>query len=75
MGAGVSPRPTLVGVVGRKGAGKDTIVDRLASRHGYVRAAFADNVKAVARRLFPHLSTEQLWGRIELKEALDLRLG
>ena len=66
---------SLLGLVGRKGSGKDTVGDRLVARHGFVRAAFADPVKWVARDLWPHLTVEQCWGPIELKEAMDTTLG
>lgn len=65
----------LLGVVGRKGAGKDTVGDYLVARHGFVRAAFADPVKWVARDLWPHLTVEQCWGPIGVKEAVDIPLG
>jgi hypothetical protein len=66
---------TLLGLVGRKGSGKDTVGDYLVARHGFVRAAFADPVKWVARDLWPHLTVEQCWGPIEVKEAMDTTLG
>ena len=66
---------SLLGLVGRKGSGKDTVGDYLVARHGFVRSAFADPVKWVARDLWPHLTVEQCWGPIELKEAVDAMLG
>lgn len=65
----------LLGLVGRKGAGKDTVGDHLVARHGFARAAFADPVKWVARDLWPHLTEAQCWGPIEVKEAVDTTLG
>ena len=66
---------SLLGLVGRKGSGKDTVGDYLVARHGFVRAAFADPVKWVARDLWPHLTVEQCWGPIAVKEAVDTTLG
>lgn len=71
----VRVKPLLIGIIGRKGAGKDTVGERLVVRHAFVRAAFADPVKQVARDLWPHLTVEQCWGPIEVKEALDVTLG
>ena len=65
----------VLGVVGRKGHGKNAVGDYLSEAHGYKQIAFADDVKRVCKRLFPHLSDAQLWGPIELKEALDLKTG
>ena len=71
----VRVNPLLIGIIGRKGAGKDTVGERLVVRHAFVRAAFADPVKHVARDLWPHLSVDQCWGPIEVKEAIDALLG
>ena len=65
----------LLGLAGRKGSGKDTVADELVARHGFVRFAFADPVKWVARDLWPHLTLDQCWGPIEVKEAVDTVLG
>lgn len=65
----------ILGIAGRKGSGKDTVGDYLIARHGFCRVAFADPVKRVARDLWPHLGEDQLWGAMELKEAVDLTLG
>ncbi|MEV1109972.1 hypothetical protein AB0I95_15155 [Micromonospora sp. NPDC049751] len=43
----------LVGLIGRKQVGKDTVAARLVERHGYVRYAFADNVRKVALAIDP----------------------
>lgn len=65
----------IIGIVGRKGAGKDTIGERLVEQHGFKRVAFADPVKWIARSLFPTLTHEQCWGPIAVKEAFDPALG
>lgn len=45
-------RKNLIGLVGRAGAGKDTVADRLVKEHGYVRVAFADKLKIVVAEAF-----------------------
>lgn len=40
------PKNRLVGLVGRAGAGKDTLALALVQRHGFTRRAFADPLKA-----------------------------
>lgn len=65
----------LIGIIGRKGAGKDVAGAHLVERHEFARAAFADTVKLVAQDLFPHLTREQLYGPIAVKEALDVATG
>ena len=64
----------LIGVIGRKQHGKDTIGDHLASA-GFKKIAFANRVKSVTVRLFPGLSHAQLYGPNELKEAVDVNIG
>lgn len=41
----------LIGLTGKKRAGKDTAAARLIDEHGFTRLAFADPLKAVAARL------------------------
>lgn len=43
----------LLGLHGRKQAGKDTCGDRLVSAHGYARVAFADPLRLFLARLDP----------------------
>jgi dCMP deaminase len=45
--------PVRVLLVGKAGAGKDTVADHLVRRYGFVRYAFADRLKEIARDLFP----------------------
>lgn len=40
-------RPQVIGLLGRAGAGKDTIADYLEIEYGYNRVAFADSIKCV----------------------------
>ena len=42
----------IIGVVGPKGAGKDTIADYLVANHGFTKLAFADPVKKVCEVMF-----------------------
>lgn len=42
-------------LISEAGAGKDTVSDLLDTHYGYTRYAFADNVKNVADKWFPHL--------------------
>lgn len=48
----------LIGILGKKRAGKDTFASRLVDAHGYRRAAFADALKASALDLDPIVSIE-----------------
>lgn len=45
--------PVRILLVGRAGAGKDTVAECLVSRYGFTRYAFADRLKEIARDLFP----------------------
>lgn len=51
------PRP-LVGLMGKKRAGKDTFAARLVEAHGYTRVAFADPLKEAALGLDPLVKIE-----------------
>lgn len=44
---------TLIGITGKKRAGKDTVAARLIEAHGFTRFAFADIMKEFAFRLDP----------------------
>lgn len=57
----------LIGLIGKKRAGKDTFARRLVERHGYVRYAFADPLKDMALRVNPYVSMF----RIRLAEAVS----
>lgn len=45
--------PTIIGLIGKKRAGKDSFAARLVSRHGFTRLGFADPLKAVLLELNP----------------------
>lgn len=42
-----------IALTGKARAGKDTVASYLVERYGYYRAAFADDMKAFAREIFP----------------------
>lgn len=42
----------IIGLMGPKGSGKDTIADVLVSRHGFTKIAFADTLRRVASILY-----------------------
>jgi hypothetical protein len=49
---------TLIGLTGKKRAGKDTVAARLVERHGFARVAFADPLKEAALGLDPLVKIE-----------------
>ena len=67
--------PVLLGLAGRKRAGKDTVAWRLATWHGYHAIAFADPLRAILLDVDPHLSTgmgvRELVGRLGWDEVKD----
>lgn len=72
-----SDRP-IVGLVGRKRVGKDTVAARLVDKHGYVRLAFADRLKDLALSIdplvgsgFPPLRLSEVVGRWGWEKAKD----
>ena len=42
----------IIGIIGKKGSGKDTIADYLVKNHGFIKFAFADKVKEVCKAMF-----------------------
>lgn len=60
----------LIGLAGRAGAGKDTVADYLWEKHGFMKTAFAEPLRAAASSIFgvhPRLFLDR-----EMKEkALD----
>ena len=67
------PKKRLLGVIGLKNSGKDTVGDYLVSQFGFTKYAFAHPVKQVCKTIFS-LSDEQLENRV-LKEKKDPRWG
>ena len=63
---------TLLGLLGRKRVGKDTVADHLVQEYGYQKISMADPLKDVLRVLFL-FGDEQLYG--DLKEVIDERWG
>ena len=61
-----------IGLLGKKGSGKDTLSDYLVNTKGFVKYSFAKPVKDISKILF-NLSEEQLYGN--LKEQVDDRWG
>ena len=51
----------IIGIVGKKSHGKDTIADMIVSRYGYHKISFADPLKEGCRHIFG-LADEQLYG-------------
>ena len=63
----------LIGIIGLKNSGKDTVGDYLKENFGFTKYAFAHPVKQICKSLFS-LTDEQLEDRI-LKERKDDRWG
>lgn len=57
----------LIGLSGKKRAGKDTIADRLVTRHGFQRVAFADSLRDAALSLDPLILTGAEVGLMPLR--------
>lgn len=61
----------IVGIIGKKGHGKDTIADYLVSKYQFHKLTYAEPIKKICREIF-HLSEEQLIDH-NLKETIDTR--
>jgi hypothetical protein len=55
----------IVGFAGQAGSGKDTSADFLVKNHGFVKVAFADEIKRTCARIYPKMTREHLWGPSE----------
>jgi hypothetical protein len=62
----------LIGILGRKGHGKDTIADKIIMKLSYEKHSFADSLKEACGNIFS-LSKDQLYG--DKKEVVDERWG
>lgn len=58
----------IIGTLGKKSHGKDTISDHLVKNYGYTKRAFADPIKEVSKILF-NFTDDQLYGN--KKETVD----
>lgn len=63
----------IIGLIGYKNSGKDTLADYLVAKHHFKKHAFADPVKKVCKIMF-HLEQEQL-DDPKKKEVVDERWG
>ena len=64
--------PRIVGIMGKKYNGKDTIADYLCARYGYIKLSYAQPLKDICKILF-NFTDEQLYGK--QKETIDERWG
>lgn len=64
----------ILGLSGHAGCGKDSMADRLVSRHGFVKVALADPLKRFCREAFG-FTVQQLWGPSQYRNAPDRRLA
>lgn len=55
----------LVGMVGKSRAGKDTFAAQLVEKHGFVRYAFADNVRKVALAIDPIVDISEWYEELD----------
>jgi len=62
----------IIGLLGKNRVGKDTFAEYLINNYGFVRYAFADPIKEIARILF-NFTQDQLYGN--QKEEIDDRWG
>ncbi len=62
----------IVGIIGKKQSGKDTIANHLIDEYGFVRYAFADPIKKACQVIFG-FTDEQCWG--SEKEIVDTYWG
>lgn len=66
------PRIMLIGVLGRKGSGKDTVSDYVIKKFNFEKMTLAEPLKNACMELF-NFSDEQLYGN--LKETIDPQWG
>ena len=59
----------IIGLVGKKRVGKDTVADFLCKKYGFIKYGFADPIKEIAKIMFDFSTDESL------KEVIDERWG
>ena len=59
----------IIGLVGKKRVGKDTVADFLCEKYGFIKYGFADPIKEIAKIMFDFSEDETL------KEVVDERWG
>lgn len=62
----------IVGLAGLAGSGKDTVADILVKNFGFVKVAFADPLKRIAKEVYD-FTDEQLWGPSSARNKPDTR--
>lgn len=51
----------LIGLTGRAGSGKDTAANHLCNQYGFVRASFAEPLKAMLEAMLEHAGLDHIW--------------
>ena len=62
----------IIGIIGKKRVGKDTVADYLVTEYGFEKMALADPMKKAVKEIFL-MTDEQLWG--SKKDEVDERYG
>ena len=57
----MNERITIIGLTGRAGSGKDTAADYLCHNYAFVRASFAEPLKAMLEAMLEHASIDHIW--------------
>ncbi|GAB1389891.1 MAG: hypothetical protein AMXMBFR78_11610 [Rubrivivax sp.] len=57
----MSHRPLLIGLIGRAGAGKDTVAGYLEDEHAFERIGFADPIRDMVLALFNRAGIPEAW--------------
>ena len=57
----MSARPTLIGLMGQAGAGKDTVADHLEAEYAFERIGFADPILEMLLALFHRAGISEAW--------------
>jgi len=61
----------IIGLIGKKSSGKDTLADYLVQRHGFVKYAFSEPIKKACKTIF--LLTDEQLHSVGKKEEVDPR--